>query len=117
MQYLLIFISLLLAVLATTFAFQNATPVTVTFLTSQFQVSLALLVIIALVSGMLMSLAAALPRLIRDALTIRTQKKKLAEIEASLRENRLQLESARKISPAEKPATTEAPSGTVGSKS
>ncbi|HMO58972.1 MAG TPA: LapA family protein, partial [Roseiflexaceae bacterium] len=80
-------------------------PVTVNFLTSQFQASLGLLVILSLVIGMLLGLTAATPRLIRDALAMRTMKKKLAELEASHRESRLQIESTRKPAPAERHET------------
>ena len=83
MQVSLIF-ALLVAALAIVFALQNGTPATITFMTWTFQGSLALILLIALGVGALISLLASLPARVRDKLVISAQKKKLAELESSL---------------------------------
>jgi uncharacterized integral membrane protein len=83
MQVLLI-IALLIAILAVIFALQNAVTVSISFLVWKTEGSLALLLLVALVVGALISLLASLPALIRGTWTVGSQKKKLTELEASL---------------------------------
>jgi putative membrane protein len=85
MQVFLI-ISLVIAVLAIIFALQNTAVASVTFIVWTFTGSLALVLLVALVAGILISFLASLPTLIRDRLTISRQNKKLAELESSLAE-------------------------------
>jgi uncharacterized integral membrane protein len=60
MQYMLIGIVLLVSI-AVVFALQNAGPVTVTFLAWRFAMSLALLLLVTFVCGIVVSLLAAIP--------------------------------------------------------
>ncbi len=85
MQVFLI-ISLILAVLAIIFALQNTASASVIFIVWTFNGSLALVLLVALAAGILISFLASLPTLIRDRLMISRQTRKLAELESSLAE-------------------------------
>jgi uncharacterized integral membrane protein len=93
MQVSLIF-ALLVAALAIVFALQNGIPTTITFMTWTFQGSLALILLIALGVGALISLLVFLPAWVRDKWTISAQKKKLTELEARLSPEKGKLEPA-----------------------
>lgn len=72
----------LLGVAALLFALQNTTVVALTFLGWQFESSLAVLVLTALTTGVLISLLASIPSFISSSMRIRGLKKenrKLAE--------------------------------------
>ena len=85
MQLLLI-VAVVIAVLAVVFALQNAVPITVAFLVWKFEASLALVLLIALASGVLVSLLVSVPTMIKRMRTISKQKKKIQELESSLQE-------------------------------
>lgn len=76
----LLIVALLFAVLAIIFAVQNAAPVTVTFLLWQFQGSLALILLLTFVLGVVVAMLAALPGMVRRSSEIAGYKKKLAEM-------------------------------------
>lgn len=76
---LLLIVSLLIAVLAIVFAVQNAAPVTVTFLLWQFKGSLALILLLTFVLGVVVALLAVLPGIVRRSREIAGYKKKLSE--------------------------------------
>ncbi len=77
----LLIVALLIAVLAIIFAVQNAAPVTVTFLLWQFQGSLALILLLTFVLGVMVALLAVLPGIVRRSREIAGYKKKLAEVQ------------------------------------
>ncbi len=77
-----IIIALLIAILAVIFALQNAVMVSITFLVWNIHGSLALVLLVTLAAGVVISLLASLPSLIRGRLTSRRQKKKLVALEA-----------------------------------
>jgi uncharacterized integral membrane protein len=83
MQVLLI-IALLIAILAVIFALQNAVTVSIAFLVWKTEGSLALVLLVALAVGALVSLLASLPAIIRGAWTTASQKRRLSELETSL---------------------------------
>jgi lipopolysaccharide assembly protein A len=91
MQIFLIF-ALIIAALAVIFALQNTVVTTVTFLLWTFNGSLALILLLALITGAFVSLLVSSPALIRDKLTIRNQKKRIIELETSLATHKNQLE-------------------------
>jgi uncharacterized integral membrane protein len=91
-----VFFALFIAILAVIFALQNTAPTTVSFLFWQFQGSLALILLIALSVGALISFLASLPTLVKTQLTIRSHKKKIAELGTSLDTHRSRLEEAQK---------------------
>lgn len=80
------FFGLFITALAVIFAVQNPTPVTVTFLFWDFTGSLALVLIIFLVAGALISVFVSLPANISVRWTVRNQRKKIADLERQLQE-------------------------------
>lgn len=76
-----IVIALIIAIVAVVFALQNLTVVTVTLLLWKVDSSLALVLLISLAAGVLISLLASLPSWIRSRLALSNQKKKLAALE------------------------------------
>lgn len=84
MQLLLI-IGIVIAILAVVFALQNAVPIAVSFLTWRFESSLALVLLITLALGILMSLLVSVPSVIKKMKIISSQKKKIQELGSSLK--------------------------------
>lgn len=97
MQILFIF-SLVIAFLVILFALQNVDPVTIKFLVWEIEGSLALVLIITLLAGALISYLATLPGHIRRRLTISYQQKRIAELENRLVEFETQNEEEDKES-------------------
>jgi lipopolysaccharide assembly protein A len=93
MQIFLIF-ALIIAAIAVIFALQNTAVTTVTFLFWKFDGSLALILMLALIAGAVVSILVSSPALIRDKLTIRNQKKQISELEAQLTTHKDRLEEA-----------------------
>jgi lipopolysaccharide assembly protein A len=91
-----IIIALGIAAIAIIFALQNIVGVTVTFLVWNFQGSLALVLLISVTVGVLISLLASLPGMIRRRLTISSQKKKLTTLEKERDDYKLRAETAEK---------------------
>ena len=79
-----LFIALFIAALAIIFAAQNNASTTVSFFFWEFNSSLALLLLIALATGAAISVLFSLPSNIKARWTIRQQRKKMTEMEASL---------------------------------
>ncbi len=78
----LMIVALVIVVLAAVFAIQNAEPVTVQFLFWQTQeISLALVLLLTFIAGVVVSLLVTLPGMIRRERRIASQKKKLADVE------------------------------------
>ncbi len=77
-----IFIALLIAILAVIFALQNLAVVTVSFLFWSIQGSQALVLLVTLAAGVLISLLASLPGLVRGKWSTASQRKKLSALEA-----------------------------------
>ena len=90
-----LFIDLVIALLAVIFSVQNTSPVTINFLFWNFQGSLALILLITLVTGVLIGFLTSSPSLLKNRSAISTQKKKIAELEASLAEQGTQLGEAK----------------------
>jgi len=87
-----LFIALLIAALAAVFALQNSTPVQVSFLALDFESSLAIVLLVALAAGALMSFFVSLPGNVRARLLIRQQRKKITELETGLADAKARLE-------------------------
>lgn len=96
MQIFLI-VSLIIAVLAIIFALQNTAITSVTFILWTFTGSLALVLLIALAAGILISFLASLPTLIKDRLTISRQTRKLGELENSLADYQQKIDDLQKV--------------------
>jgi uncharacterized integral membrane protein len=98
-----LFFALFISVLAVIFAVQNNTDATVTFAVWKFEESLALILLVALAAGALISFLFSLPSNIKTRWTIRQQRKKMNEIENQLTSLRSQLEQLQ-LKESEKPA-------------
>ena len=73
--------AIVIAMLVVIFALQNAIPITVSFLTWKFESSLALILLITIALGVLMSLLVSVPSKIKKIKIILNQKKKIQELE------------------------------------
>ncbi len=91
-----IIVSLIIAVIAVIFALQNIAAVTVTFFFWSFHGSLALVLLLSVSAGVLISLLASLPGLIRGRWTAVTQRKKLAALESERDQNTQKTDKAEK---------------------
>lgn len=83
MQFQLI-VAIIIAILAVVFALQNAVPITVSFLPWRFESSLALVLLITLALGIMMSLLVSVPSVIKKMKIISNQKKKIQKLEIDL---------------------------------
>lgn len=83
------FASMLIALVAVIFALSNTAPASVNFVVWSFQGSLALVLLGALFSGILISFLGMLPTLVRNRWTIRQLRKKLEAAEGNLAEQNL----------------------------
>ncbi|MDW8326021.1 MAG: lipopolysaccharide assembly protein LapA domain-containing protein [Anaerolineales bacterium] len=91
MQILLI-LALVIAILTVIFAVQNAMPVTVSFLFWQFAgAPLALVLLLAVGLGLLISLLISVPSLVGNRWTISRLKKRVTELEKSVQEQQARL--------------------------
>ena len=77
-----LFGALAISLVAVVFALQNIGPVTVTFLSYQFEGSLALVLFVALVCGALISFLASVPTLVRGRWETRDLRRQIAALEA-----------------------------------
>ena len=77
-------VAIIVAILAVVFALQNAVPITVSFLTWRFESSLALVLLITVALGILMSLLVSVPSIVKTRKMISSQKKKIQELEGGL---------------------------------
>jgi putative membrane protein len=88
-----LFFALFIAVIAVVFAVQNTAPVVVSFFFWKFNGSLALVLLVSLAAGALISFFVSLPSNIKTRWTIRQQRKKLNELEANLAASQEDLET------------------------
>lgn len=99
-----LFFALFISVLAVIFAVQNNAPATVSFAIWKYNGSLALVLLVAVAAGSLISFFVSLPSNLKTRWTLRQQRKKLTELETNLATVRGQLDEAQKIiSEANKP--------------
>ena len=90
-----LFVALALALVAVMFALQNIVPVTVAFLAWTFEGSLALVLFVALIAGVLVSVLASVPTVVKGRWAEASLKKRVAALEAELKNTRLDLEAQR----------------------
>ncbi len=79
-----VIIGLILGATAVIFAFQNTMVITVTFLLWRFDASLAVVLILAIISGMIASLLVSIPELIEDYYKFRNVVKEKRRLEAEV---------------------------------
>jgi uncharacterized integral membrane protein len=95
MQFLLI-ISLVIAIIAVIFAVQNPDPTTISFLTWEGDIPLAVVLIVTLGAGVLIGMLTSSPSIVRNKLKVRNQNKQIKDIESKLEEQNAKLEEAQK---------------------
>ena len=95
-----LFFALLIAILAVIFAVQNADTTTVRLAFWESQQSLALIILLSTTFGVLISFLVSSPSLVKNKLTIRNQRKRIAELEASLAEQKAKLDALQPPPPA-----------------
>jgi len=81
-----LFFALFIAVIAVVFAVQNIASTTVSFIFWDIDGSLALILLIAVAAGALMSFFVSLPSNVRARWAIRQQRKKIIELETRMEE-------------------------------
>jgi uncharacterized integral membrane protein len=101
-MFILFIIGLILGSVTVIFALQNVTVITVTFFAWQLQGSLALILIMTLLVGMLAAILIVLPEIISKFFTVRKLKKDVAHLEDELKKQKEQTIFAKKT-----PATPE----------
>jgi len=100
-----LFGALAISLVAVLFALQNIVPVTVTFLTYQFEGSLALVLFVAFVAGALVSFFASVPTLVRNRWAVRDLRRQVAALDQELAQRPDPLQHLR-TEPQLHPATT-----------
>jgi uncharacterized integral membrane protein len=93
MQIWLIF-SLIISILAIIFAVQNNQQVTVSFLFWSFTGSSALIIILSVLTGVLISLLAGLPSMAKNSWNLRGHRTKISELETELSETNAKLDAS-----------------------
>ena len=91
-----LFLALILMGVTIIFAVQNTATTMVRFLAWQTEGSLALVLLVAVAAGALISFFFSLPTHARDKWTVRSQRKKMKELEADLDQHNLKLEDSEK---------------------
>jgi len=86
MVQLFLIIALFIAISAVIFALQNSVPVTVSFLIWKFESSLALVLLISLGLGVLVSFLLSIPTMIKRNWSISNYKKRIQELEEKIKE-------------------------------
>ncbi|MDP4020425.1 MAG: LapA family protein [Candidatus Adlerbacteria bacterium] len=77
-------LGIVLGIISVVFALQNTEVVTVSFLTWQFEGSLALVLLLTIMSGILMTLLILFPSLIKEAFSLASLKRQKKALEAEL---------------------------------
>jgi len=86
-----IFLALIIAIIAVIFALQNTLIVTVSFIIWKFTGSLALVLLLALAVGALISFLASLPAIVRGKWSLRSLRKQASKLESSITEHKQRL--------------------------
>jgi uncharacterized integral membrane protein len=86
MVLLFLIIALVIAILGVFFALQNSVAVAVSFLIWKFESSLALVILLSLALGIVVSFLLSIPATIRRNVTISRCRKRIQELEEELQE-------------------------------
>jgi uncharacterized integral membrane protein len=81
---ILLFVSLAVAILTVVFALQNNAPTSLGFLSWTFESSLAVVILVAVAAGALVSFLAALPGMVRLKWHLRSARQRIAQLEAAI---------------------------------
>lgn len=91
---ILLILALLIAIVAVIFALQNTAAVTVSFFVWQFHESLALVLLLTIVVGVLIGIFTILPGSMRNRWRLTSQRKKMNNLEKMLQQEKIQREDA-----------------------
>ncbi|MHB0989323.1 MAG: LapA family protein [Bellilinea sp.] len=94
MMSILLVLALVIAIIAVIFALQNTAAVTVSFFFWQFHESLALVLLLTVILGVLIGILTILPGSIRSKWRISSQRKKVDILEKALQAEKAQHEEA-----------------------
>lgn len=84
MQFFL-FLALLISIVLVLFAVQNATIVTVSFLTFHFEGSLAFILVMVFAAGFFSGILMSMPSLLRKGSALRKQNKQIKQLEEGMK--------------------------------
>ena len=113
MQVFILF-SIAVAIFAIVFALQNGGQTTVTFLGWSFEGSLALVILISVASGVVISSLASLPPLFKSRWGERSLRKKVVDLEARLAEQGRRLEESERKKAEQQEVRKDAPPPSLG---
>ncbi len=91
---ILLILALLISVVAVIFALQNTAAVSVSFFVWQFEQSLALVLLLTALVGVLIGLLTILPGMIRTRWQLASRNKKIHQLEKEITETKIKLEAA-----------------------
>ena len=91
---ILLILALLIAIVAVIFALQNTAAVTVSFFVWQFHESLALVLLLTIVVGVLIGIFTIMPGSIRNRWRLANQRKKVDTLEKMLQQEKIRREDA-----------------------
>ncbi len=81
-MFLFLILGILLGILAVIFALQNIVPVTVMFLSWELHGSMAFVIAMAIVAGLLISILVSIPEVVSNYFTLKSLRKRNQELEA-----------------------------------
>jgi putative membrane protein len=89
-----LFLSLIVAAVAVIFSLQNTAITQINFLFWSFEGSLALVLLVAVALGVLISFLATLPTITRSNMANRSLRKRITDLESSVADQKLKLDAA-----------------------
>ncbi|HEX6269745.1 MAG TPA: LapA family protein [Anaerolineales bacterium] len=92
-------LALAFAILAVIFALENAVMVTMSFFGTEVEGSLALFILLAVLLGVIIGILVMMPGTVRHSLELRSNRKRIGDLEKSLNEQKGQIAKAEKIEP------------------
>lgn len=92
-------LALAFAILAVIFALENAVMVTMSFFGTEVEGSLALFILLAVLLGVIIGMLVMMPGTVRHSLELRSNRKRIGDLEKSLNEQKGQIAKAGKIEP------------------
>lgn len=99
MVILTLILALAFAILAVIFALENAVMVTMSFFGREVEGSLALFILLAVLIGVIIGMLVMTPGTIKQNLELRSNRRKIGELEKSLDEQKVQTAKAGRVEP------------------
>ncbi len=92
-------IGLILGAVAVVFVLQNVVPITVMFFTWQIEGSLALILILSILTGAILAILSYMPEMISNYVEISTLKRRIQQLDAEADDRRRAIDELRKSPP------------------